>query len=79
MITDEDPLRGLLFYLYLGFSHTLHVLKERRRRCEHSHLRVKGSPESLMILVTFESQFMRFQGLDLGIHQERSRPKFANP
>jgi len=25
MITDEDPLRGLLFYLDLGFSHTLHV------------------------------------------------------
>ena len=29
MITDEDPLRGLLFYWDLGFSHTLHVLKER--------------------------------------------------
>ena len=29
MITDEDPLRGLLFYWNLGFSHTLHVLKER--------------------------------------------------
>ena len=28
MITDEDPLRGLLFYLDLGFSHTLHVLKK---------------------------------------------------
>jgi len=25
MITDEDPLRGLLFYRDLGFSHTLHV------------------------------------------------------
>ena len=25
MITDEDPLRGLLFYQDLGFSHTLHV------------------------------------------------------
>ena len=31
MITDEDPLRGLLFHLVLGFSHTLHVLEERRR------------------------------------------------
>jgi len=39
MITDEDPLPGLLFYQDLGFSHTLHVLKERRRRCEHPHLR----------------------------------------
>ena len=27
MITDEDPLRGLLFYQDLGFSLTLHVLK----------------------------------------------------
>ena len=27
MIRDEDPLRGLLFYKDLGFSHTLHVLK----------------------------------------------------
>ena len=26
MITDEDPLRGLVFYWYLGFSHTLHSL-----------------------------------------------------
>jgi len=26
MITDEDPLQGLLFYWDLGFSHTLHVL-----------------------------------------------------
>jgi len=24
MITDEDPLRGLLIYQDLGFSHTLH-------------------------------------------------------
>ena len=31
MITDQDPLQGLLFYKDLGFSHTLHVLKERRR------------------------------------------------
>ena len=44
MITDEDPLRGLLFYLDLGFSHTLHVLEERRRGCVHPHLREKGSP-----------------------------------
>jgi len=43
MIIDEDPLRGLLFYSDLGFSLTLHVLKERRRRCEHPHLREKGS------------------------------------
>ena len=35
MITDKDPLRGLLFYWDLGLSLTLHVLKERRRRCEH--------------------------------------------
>jgi len=27
MITDEDPLRGLLFYYDLGFSHTAHVLQ----------------------------------------------------
>ena len=27
----------------LGFSHTLDVRKERRRRCEHPHLRGKGS------------------------------------
>jgi len=44
MITDEDPLRGLLFYQDLVFSHTPHVIKERRRRCEHPHLRGKGSP-----------------------------------
>ena len=31
MITDEDPLRGLLFYQDLGFSHTLHVLKDQCR------------------------------------------------
>ena len=30
MIIDEDPLWGLLFYYDLGFSHTLHVLAERR-------------------------------------------------
>ena len=35
MITGEDPLRGLLFYWDLSFSHTLHVLEERRRKCEH--------------------------------------------
>jgi len=29
MITDEDPLRGLLFYSDLGLSHPLHGLKER--------------------------------------------------
>ena len=28
MITDEDPLQGLLFYYQeIGFSHTLHVLR----------------------------------------------------
>jgi len=26
MITDEDALRGMLFYWDLGFSHALHVL-----------------------------------------------------
>ena len=31
MITDEEPLQELLFYKDLGFSHTLHVLKERRQ------------------------------------------------
>jgi hypothetical protein len=30
LITDEDPLRRLLFYWDLGFSHTLHILKEAR-------------------------------------------------
>ena len=29
MITDENPLRGLLFYYDLGFSHALHVLKKK--------------------------------------------------
>ena len=33
MITDEDPLLGLLFLKDLGSSHTRHVLTERRRRC----------------------------------------------
>ena len=28
MITDGDPLRGLLFYSHLGFSHTLHFSKK---------------------------------------------------
>ena len=28
MLTDEDPLRELLFYWGLDFSHTLHVLKD---------------------------------------------------
>jgi hypothetical protein len=28
MITDEDPMRGFLFYWDLGFSRTLHVLEE---------------------------------------------------
>ena len=44
MITDEDPLRGLVFYWDLGFSHTLHVLKERRRRfgVQGSGFRVQG-------------------------------------
>ena len=40
LITDEDFLRGLLFYQDFGCSHTLNVLKERRRRCEHPHLRL---------------------------------------
>ena len=44
MNIDEDPLRGMLSYLDLGFSHTLHVLDEKRRRYEHLHLRRKGSP-----------------------------------
>ena len=39
MITDEDPLRGLLFCQDLGFFNTVHVPKKRRRRCEHPHLR----------------------------------------
>ena len=30
MITEEDPLRGLLFYLDLAFSHTLHVVQIRQ-------------------------------------------------
>ena len=34
-ITAEDPLRRLLFDKDCGFSHTLHVLQERRRRYEH--------------------------------------------
>ena len=42
MVTDEDPLRGLLFYQSRAFSHTLHVLNDMRRRCEHSHLWGKG-------------------------------------
>ena len=29
MITDEDPLRGLLFWWDLGFSHTRHVLTKK--------------------------------------------------
>ena len=41
---SEGPLRGLLFYKDLGFSHTIHVLKEKRRRCEHPPFREKGSP-----------------------------------
>ena len=41
MITDEDPLGGMSFYEDLDFSHTLHVLKERRRRCEQiSYIRI---------------------------------------
>ena len=28
MFTDEEPLRGLLFHQYLGFSPTLHVLQD---------------------------------------------------
>ena len=30
MNTDEDPLRGLLFYQDLGFAHTLHVYTSGR-------------------------------------------------
>ena len=41
MITDEDPLRGLLFYKDLGLSHTLHVLKERRNS-QRAYGRVLG-------------------------------------
>ena len=43
-ITDEDSLRGLMFDQDLGFSHTLHARKERRRRCIHPHLRERGRP-----------------------------------
>ena len=28
VFADEEPLRGLLFHLDLGFSHTLHVLED---------------------------------------------------
>jgi len=28
----------------LGVAHSLHVLKERRRRCQNPHLRGEGSP-----------------------------------
>ena len=31
IISDEDPLRGSLFCWDLGFSHTLHLFKERRQ------------------------------------------------
>ena len=51
MITDEDPPRGLLFYSDLGFSHTLHVLTERRRRCEHPHLL---GLDQLMVKIHFD-------------------------
>ena len=34
MITGEDPLRGLLFYQALGFSHTLRALKGVRMYCQ---------------------------------------------
>jgi hypothetical protein len=44
MVTDEGPLRRLLFYKDLGFSHTLHVLEERTRMFEHPHRQGKGSP-----------------------------------
>ena len=33
-IKDEDPLRELLFYQDLDFSHTLRILPDRRRKCE---------------------------------------------
>ena len=39
MVTDEDPLRGLFFYHDLGFSHTLHVLKETRSVPSHQETR----------------------------------------
>jgi len=55
MITDEDPLRGLLFYEDLGFSHTLHVLKERRRRCEH--LAGQSPHRDVCSVSTFEDSF----------------------
>ena len=36
IITDEDPLRGLLVYWDLGFSHTLHVLVPRGEKMLYS-------------------------------------------
>ena len=53
MLTDEDPPRGLMFYWDLGFTHILRGREDRRRRCEHPHLRGKdrlflrenGSPD----------------------------------
>ena len=44
MVTDEDPLRGFCFYWDLAFFHTLHVFKERRRRCKKTTPLVKGQP-----------------------------------
>ena len=35
MIIDEDPLRGLLFYQDLSFSHILHLLKATHVRSDH--------------------------------------------
>ena len=50
MMADEDSPWGLLFSSDLSFSHTLYVLKEKRRRCEHCHLRENDSsvPEGWM-------------------------------
>ena len=45
MITEEDPLWGLLFYWDPGFSHTLDVLKERRRKREHTGVSTDTSTE----------------------------------
>ena len=44
MTTYLDPHQGLLYYKDLGFSHTLHVLKIRRRRREHPRLGERDSP-----------------------------------
>ena len=47
MITDEDPLQGLLFYKDLGISHTLHVLVcESLNLFSLTHVPERGLPLS---------------------------------